>query len=429
MDSLAFDEKKIVRSALQSIALFLIIVSSMMATVKPAHAADPPTVAPTSGQLTYYGTGSGFLCYHPGISPVGSDEDAIALAAAGVYGHSIIGFAKVHSGIYDGKRYSVYKDDPHAYPYHTTLAVTQYVCPEGSNNASPPAYNCGGMPNARNNPNECCPCGYAYDSGKDLCVLKTPKPADCPDQYTLSLKIVPGQVEPSGSADIIATVKDGQGQPKSGAQVSIKVDVEANSGGHDHHDATRPKGSLSGGGSTGADGTVSFTFGAPEVSGTHTFTAQCDSPACTNNPVTAKIEVKVDGLAALSASQLYTFIGANDQHSDNHYLTPTATQNLMKIIEEYNATYPTSRLHLNDASLKWGGKFDIAGNWAGDHAEHRRGVVIDIRANGEIGSIPLIIFPAFEQIAKDKAGASAELHSSGTNRHFHVRLLGNQFRF
>lgn len=288
------------------------------------------------------------------------------------------------------------------------------------------------------NPTTCiCNDPYVPDPTATSCVL---------EQYTLSLQITPGQVEPSGSATVIATVNDAQGQPKSGAQVSIEVNVEEKSGGHDHHDATRPKGPLSGGGSTGADGTVSFTFGAPEVSGTHTFTANCVSPDCSNDPVTAKIKVMVEGLAPIPADPtLYTLIGAvTGKYSDNHYLTGNALNQLLVLAINYHFLYPNeSVLHLNDASLIWGGKFDIAGNWTGDHAGHRRGTVIDIRANTVSGAIPESLFTDFEELAagtKKKladgmTSAEAQLHCSvgfdhanncagDPNRHYHVILLG-----
>lgn len=291
--------------------------------------------------------------------------------------------------------------------------ISNYRCPANSTASA-------------TNPTTCtCDDPYVPDPTGTSCIL---------EQYTLSLQITPGQAEPSfGSASVIATVKDAQGQPKNGAQVSIEVEVEANSGGHDHHhDAARPKGSLSGGGSTGPDGTVSFTFDAPEVSGTHTFTAQCDNPACANDPVTARIDVKVEGLETIPSSQFYTFIGANNNHSDNHYLTPQAEAVLRSMAVSYQfeqrfklkgVTPPL--LHLNDASLVWGGVFDLDADWDIPHEEHMRGTVIDIRANSLTGAISPENFDSFIKLAKDMgADAGKNPHAFGLpNQHFHVRLL------
>lgn len=158
---------------------------------------------------------------------------------------------------------------------------------------------------------------------------------------TLSLQTPLADVVPSGAATVIATVKDAQGNAKSGVTVSIKVDVEAGSGGHDH-DAGRHvspyTGTLSATtGTTEAGGTVSFTFGAPEVTGTHTFTVACVSPTCTNSPATAKIDVKVDGLVPIPPSGLYALyeadgsvIGAvTGRHPSNHCLTANAANRLL----------------------------------------------------------------------------------------------------
>ncbi|MBI3481281.1 MAG: hypothetical protein HY016_13160 [Nitrosomonadales bacterium] len=287
------------------------------------------------------------------------------------------------------------------------------------------------------NPTSCtCDDPYVPDPTHSNCIL---------DQYTLSLRIVPGQVEPGKQATVIATVINTVTQkPAAGVAVSIKVDVDAGTGGHAHHDAARPKGSLSGGGSTGPDGTVSFTFMAPEVSGTHTFTAQCDSPTCTNNPVTAKIKVKVDGLELITASPYYALqdsagkvIGAvKNKHSDNHYLTNAAIKKLKDFAERYNGTVlPGAKLYLNDASLVWGGLFDVGSTpWKSPHTAHDRGRSIDIRAENSggqyEGAVPFAYFDDTIKAAAD-AHARAALHCQGSivtavclgipyNRHFHV---------
>jgi len=92
-------------------------------------------------------------------------------------------------------------------------------------------------------------------------------------------------------------------------------------------------------------------------------------------------------------------------------------------------------LQLNDASLERGGVFDIywanpdTGEsrtdwWTPPHAEHRRGVVIDIQANGLGTAIPQRNFKEFERLL-EKQGMTwnpEKLNQSGG--HYHVRLLG-----
>lgn len=303
---------------------------------------------------------------------------------------------------------------------------------------------------------------YVPDITRTSCIM---------DQYTLSLKTHPlEKIEPSGSASVIATVTDAQGNGVSGASVRIKVDVDANSGGHDHGEsmAPRDKGSMSGDAAcdppdqsshcaianTGTEGNASFTFKATPVSGKHTFTATCLNAACSSSAA-AEIKVMVDGLEPIpSDPTLYVFIGgdADKQHHDNHYLTNEALSQLYVLAINYHFRYPNEPLlHLNDASLVWGGKFDIKGNWVGNHKAHKRGTVIDIRANkinektniNPGSSIPESLFADFEKLAvKAKTvqsgrsiSAQAQLHCSqgfdpatncigDSNRHYHVILLG-----
>jgi hypothetical protein len=359
------------------------------------------------------------------------------------------------------------------------------------------------MPNARNNPNECCPCGYTYDSGQGMCVLSntTACPAACPanmsgspcacesgfvpdpsgaagcvqEQYTLSepkdqTKLP--DVEPGSTAEITVRVTSVQtSQPKQGAVVRFHIDVGISSGGHDHgeENGRRPRGTISSdncvaesGGApdtydctTGPLGYAGFTFNAPDVSGSQTITATCISTACSGSR-TSNIDVKVEGLEPIPDSQFYTLtepdgrggikvIGDNGNHLGNHYLTPEAASTLWRLAATYYFKYRQDSsvplLHLNDASLVWGGKFDIKGNWVGDHKGHKRGTVIDIRANALPTAIPENRFTDFEKLtratklADGVTSAIAQLHCStgfdpatncvgDNNRHYHVILLG-----
>ena len=242
--------------------------------------------------------------------------------------------------------------------------------------------------------------------------------------------------------------------------VKFHLDVDLTSGGHDHGEnpTRRPRGTISSSNCvpepgapdtydcpTGADGYTGFTFKAPEVSGTHTITAACISAHCSGS-ITDKINVKVVGLAPIPGSQFYTLtepdgrggikvIGDNGNHSGNHYLTSEAASQLWRLAATYYFKYRQDTsvplLHLNDASLVWGGRFDVNGNWADPHAGHRKGTVIDIRANALPTAIPESLFTDFEDMAKDTkladgvTSAIAQLHLIGLpTQHYHVLLLG-----
>ena len=280
------------------------------------------------------------------------------------------------------------------------------------------------------------------------------------NDYSISLS-GGNEVEPSNGSTIntlpfIVTVKNqSDGQPPTNpvtVKISLKVD-DPKSGGHDHGDSTRPRGGVGNVGTCPSDdtcwswdspannGVVVFNFNPTETSGKYIVSATCKG--CSNTE-TAKVNVKVKeadaaGWDQLTASPAYELVGgeADKEHHDNHYLTATSRKNLIKLVKAYNFEYPTGPvLYLNDASLVWGGKFDISGKWTGAHANHRRGVVIDIRANQLSTAIPLLRFAEFKKIATNN-GAFADLHcafpsrfswacwaDTGPNRHFHVRLLG-----
>ena len=158
----------------------------------------------------------------------------------------------------------------------------------------------------------------------------------------------------------------------------------------------------------------------------------------------------MEGLEPIPDSPLYTIteangtvIGATSNHKGNHYLTPEAATILLYMAASYHVedkfwqlqkvhkgrglyTYtPAPLLHLNDASLVWGGLFDLDADWEEPHEEHRRGTVIDIRANSKIGAIPPQNFDEFKKLAKFYGADAGKMpHSFGLpNQHFHVRLL------
>lgn len=340
------------------------------------------------------------------------------------------------------------------------------------------------------NPRAVCPSGYT-GSIEGLGPVPWAPWAKCtlqcvpPETYTLYLTPVSATIEPSKTYSFTATVtKQGGGAPSKSVPVSVKVEVDPTSGGHDHGEkyAKRDKGIVSP--TTGTNNSFSITFSSTEVSGTHTITATCD--LCSNSTETATVTVKVNGLEPIPAFPYYALeesdpdnpgqtkvIGATDLHSKNHYLTHAAAQRLMMIAIQYhihpklrvldrqtNKMVPPPLLHVNDASLKWGGKFDIHGTWKGSHAEHMRGTSVDLRANENVGAIPPELFEEFEKLLMKtipgdateekflrectpneqptKSNPNPVQHnrksrnycvsqvdgSFDTNRHYHVRLLG-----
>jgi hypothetical protein len=242
------------------------------------------------------------------------------------------------------------------------------------------------------------------------------------------------QIEPGKSLPLQAKVIDYRNNPVAGVIVHIKVEALSFSGGHYHtndHDVLRT-GKLSGIGPeiiattpTGPNGVFNFTFNAPLVAGTYKFTAWCENKQCTSQGVNT-MDVKVDGLIPLPPSvNFFQEIGQTGKHDDNHYLTPAAIDKAQTLAYYYKdpfADYPL--LRYNDASLVWGGVFDLDGDWQPPHSEHARGVVIDVRANHLPDAIPVKNYKMFEKLVTQKIGGNYLHESVGTtNEHFHVRLL------
>lgn len=248
------------------------------------------------------------------------------------------------------------------------------------------------------------------------------------------------EVEPGKVTKTLRAKVYNNNQPVPNVNVKLEVTVEANSGGHQHN-VNRPKGIVNPAeGNTGADGSGhAFTFTAPAPAGDHKIKATCIGQECTQEGPD-KIWVGVKGLIPIppipdllpqATYQLNESngqpIGRTDIHPENHYLTPDAVIKLWNLGFRYSAiefpNYPL--LHVNDASLVRGGLFDLDANWRPKHHEHRRGTVVDVRANGGPGSIPVdsAVHRTFEIIAR-RLGADAEIHGDGANQHYHVRLRG-----
>lgn len=207
--------------------------------------------------------------------------------------------------------------------------------------------------------------------------------ADKPSAEAITLS-GPTETRPAGTGGravttLIAKVTDST-VPKAGVTVQFSVDVTPNSGGHEHHDAARPKGALSGTqGITDANGEVKVTFTAPEVAGTHTIKATCAT--CSNSPATKDIQVKVPNLVEMlpdtAKPATYTLVGATGNHKSNHWFSSASVATLHKVADAM-FKIGWGAVGVNDGSLVWGGLFDIKGGWTPSHHEHRVGTEVDL---------------------------------------------------
>lgn len=273
------------------------------------------------------------------------------------------------------------------------------------------------------------------DAGLNACFNQQP------NQPTLDLS-GPTTVAPSGgpgnsSATLTARVNSSQG-PLPSIPLNFTVTVTPSSGSHEHHDNNRPKGDLSvASGMTNESGEFKFTFKAPEVSGIHTISVTCN--ACTNQTERKDIQVKVPDLLPISpnppqnadgnfvyalTSVDITHAGNGRYHHNQYYLTDQSRQNLRALIDAF-AAEGWGTVALNDASLLWGGRYDIRANWSGPHAGHREGREIDIsfaRAQNPVAATKQNSFYKKFCEAKTVQVPFSLLHHYVQNPHFHVYL-------
>lgn len=243
------------------------------------------------------------------------------------------------------------------------------------------------------------------------------------------------------TVDLTAIVTQG-GNPKAGVAVSFSEDVTPNSGGHEHHDVDRPRGRLSGvQGATDANGEVKLIFTAPEVAGIHTVKATCAS--CSNTSATKEIQVKVPDLIHIPADSQtpsrYVFVGQTSKHPKSHFVTNDSWETLQLVIDTFIAL-GWGQVGINDASIEWGGMFDIEGKWlqkymnsngiwvTGGHAEHRNGEQVDVSFSRPASVSMQLRKNAFHEVCnKNRTSLSPDIlwhQTDGYAPHFHLYLTG-----
>ena len=216
---------------------------------------------------------------------------------------------------------------------------------------------------------------------KKLFVTLTPVPQSPSDPRP---KGTEGKDPKSSTLELIAKVTE-NGSPKAGVAVTFAVEPIANSGGHDHHDASRPKGTVTPNNPntpvTDANGEIKATFQASEFAGTHVVAAACSS--CTNTSVTKNVDVKVPNLTQLTgggSGSLYKLIGEDGNHGSNHWFSHAAKAALIQLLSIFKES-GWGVVGVNDSSLIWGGCFDVSGRWGlcnNNHAGHRTGEEVDL---------------------------------------------------
>jgi hypothetical protein len=186
---------------------------------------------------------------------------------------------------------------------------------------------------------------------------------------------------------------------------TIAVSAWAASGGHCHHDSSRPYGSPdTASGNTGADGQqfrVTHTW--PQVSGYLLVQLQPDAECIQRWGYSENLWIPIRGPDAQSSTAGllnmedgfgYTVTGGDDnvsRHPDNHYGTPELVATLQNMAYLWGGpVLGRPNFGYNDLSLMWGGVFDVEQvgvavcrrppNWVSPcHCGHRKGTQVDFK--------------------------------------------------
>ena len=108
---------------------------------------------------------------------------------------------------------------------------------------------------------------------------------------------------------------------------------------------------------------------------------------------TVGVDERIPFLQLLGAGN-YNLIGGTCNHhgpgaggecsipDNNHWADSSVIANLQRIATSWQSKFPTEQvLNINDMSLRFGGEFDVYGNWASPHQSHRKGDDVDIRTD------------------------------------------------
>ncbi|HID37524.1 MAG TPA: hypothetical protein EYP39_09175 [Ghiorsea sp.] len=236
-------------------------------------------------------------------------------------------------------------------------------------------------------------------------------------------------------------VSNTQGQLVDGANVTLTVErASTRFGGHNHDAATvsasnRPVGTVSSPIGQG-QGVYTSTYTASEFAAEDKIRAKLNYLGCNADVVSSTISSQVFPLSFLAVPPPHEAIGGTNKHfgpnrkgfttspDNNHWVTLKTNNTMSYLMNLYSIKYGAG-LYVNDASLPFGGKFDVNGSWSGSHGLHRRGIDLDIRlydtantaTNETVEENINLLLQEEKSLEKTLFG---EVHGSGTNRHWHI---------
>jgi len=200
------------------------------------------------------------------------------------------------------------------------------------------------------------------------------------------------------------------GIPIIGANVSTIVKMVPGTetyGMHDHgavDGANKPTGTMMpAAGTTTIGGMFTTQYHTSQFAGQDTIEATASYQGCTGKGISAAITAQVPQLAPIQipAGSNHQFVGGTCEHyggytpwkpgkttacggatgSSNQYISTAVQGSFYKLLNEFSRLYPGIGMYINDASLEFGGMFDVNGGWCTScskgHSTHRLGYDVD----------------------------------------------------
>lgn len=270
----------------------------------------------------------------------------------------------------------------------------------------------------------------------------TPAPTPCPGAaaggecpaYTVRVDVSPATLKPSSvtgggnTANASVCVRPAQANLPASFQL-VRRPENADSGGHieTQHTGLRPLGKLDKiSGRTGSDGCLRTKYSPSHISGFVGLDGTITGTTASTNML-----IQVPEVLGMLDGEDYNFIGSTTSHPANHNGTSAAINGLVLIAEDYRSEYygngpmpESEKLHYNDMSLTYGGKFDLNRNWlnSGDHAEHRVGINTDVRCCADPGNIPRNRWMRLNEFFRRRGSTRTNDETGTAKPHWHLRF-------
>ncbi len=200
-----------------------------------------------------------------------------------------------------------------------------------------------------------------------------------------------------------------------GSKMTISLERVFGSGGHNHGAPTAgsfavgtifPDEIVFGG---GWPQNVRTVYSAWDVSGAVRLIGRCSAPPYV---IEHRMEIMIQGLQPIQTTLDLKLKPPTTIHPSPYWGAPSFISKLVQLSNLYAATTGKS-ITITDASLEWGGRFDLQSDWMYPHHEHMDGHQADIRSNDMTMAESEIFLKIAEQIGLDVIVESDHWHVRG----------------